>query len=321
VSMDELEKVQEIVAEGVAAEGLADLVPTAEDAAARRLAGTVSDEAVDRMIADAQEAGVSLLDGPDGLIGQLRRPGDLDRPGPDRPGPGRPARHRGRGRVGPDAPQAVQGLRLGTPPRQGPRHRGHADPAAPRRQADPMWLWASAAGASPAEVTTLWQAYLRRFDLEHTFRFLKQTLGWNTPKLGDPAAADRWTWLIIAACTQLRLAAPLAAARRLPWQRPQPPGTMTPARVRQGFRAVRDTAGTPAAPPKPGTPGPDAPKDQKTSTKPPATTSANTTPKAGTDQNAEPAQAKQVKRQVPVAQSLRETRIHHENWSDPACMA
>jgi putative transposase len=69
--MDELEKVQEIVAEGVAAEGLADLVPTAEDAAARRLAGTVSDEAVDRMIADAQEAGVSLLDGPDGLIGQL----------------------------------------------------------------------------------------------------------------------------------------------------------------------------------------------------------------------------------------------------------
>ena len=71
MSMDELEKVQEIVAEGVAAEGLADLVLTAEDAAARRLAGTVSDEAVDRMIADAQEAGVSLLGGPDGLIGQL----------------------------------------------------------------------------------------------------------------------------------------------------------------------------------------------------------------------------------------------------------
>jgi putative transposase len=69
--MDELEKVQEVVAEGVAAEGLADVVLTAQDAAARRLAGRVSDEAVDRMIADAQEAGVSLLDGPDGLIGQL----------------------------------------------------------------------------------------------------------------------------------------------------------------------------------------------------------------------------------------------------------
>jgi len=69
--MDELEKVQEIVAEGVAAEGLSDMVLTAEDAAAKRLADRVSDEAVDRMIADAQEAGMSLLDGPDGLIGQL----------------------------------------------------------------------------------------------------------------------------------------------------------------------------------------------------------------------------------------------------------
>ena len=31
----------------------------------------VSDAAIDRMIADAQDAGVSLLDGPGGLIGQL----------------------------------------------------------------------------------------------------------------------------------------------------------------------------------------------------------------------------------------------------------
>jgi putative transposase len=69
--MDELEKVQEIVAEGVAAEGLADGVLTAEDAAAKRLADSVSDAAVDRMIADAQRAGMPLLDGPDGLIGQL----------------------------------------------------------------------------------------------------------------------------------------------------------------------------------------------------------------------------------------------------------
>jgi putative transposase len=71
VSRDELEKVQEIVADGVAAEGLADVALTAEESAARRLADSVSDEAVDRMIADAQQAGVSLLDGPDGLIGQL----------------------------------------------------------------------------------------------------------------------------------------------------------------------------------------------------------------------------------------------------------
>jgi hypothetical protein len=128
------------------------------------------------------------------------------------------------------------------------------------RELKPMWLWASDPGAGPAEITTLWQAYLRRFDLEHTFRFFKQVLGWTAPRLRDPAAADRWTWLLIACYTQLRLAAALAADLRLPWQRPAPPGTMTPARVRRGFRAICATAGTPAAPPKPGKPGPGRPE-------------------------------------------------------------
>jgi DDE superfamily endonuclease len=128
------------------------------------------------------------------------------------------------------------------------------------RELKPLWLWASDPAADPGEITALWRAYLRRFDIEHTFRFFKQVLGWTAPKLRDPAAADRWTWLIIAAYTQLRLAAALAADLRLPWQRPQPPGTMTPARVRRGFRAVCETAGSPAAPPKPGKPGPGRPE-------------------------------------------------------------
>ena len=68
---DEFEKVQEIVAGGIEAAGLDEVVLPDEEAAAKRLADSVSDEAVDRMIADAKETGVSLLDGPDGLIGQL----------------------------------------------------------------------------------------------------------------------------------------------------------------------------------------------------------------------------------------------------------
>ena len=71
------------------------------------------------------------------------------------------------------------------------------------RAPKPVWLWCSATGAAPAEVDRLWQAFLRRFDLEHTFRLFKQVLGWTTPKLRDPAAADRWTWLIITAHAQL----------------------------------------------------------------------------------------------------------------------
>ena len=67
------------------------------------------------------------------------------------------------------------------------------------RDPKPVWLWFSDAGTAPAGVDRLWQAFLRRFDLEHTFRLFKQVLGWTVPKIRDPRAADRWTWLIIAA--------------------------------------------------------------------------------------------------------------------------
>jgi len=135
---------------------------------------------------------------------------------------------------------------------------------------EPMWLWASTPGAGDAEVRVLWQAYLRRFDLEHTFRFLKQQLGWTRPLLRDPAAADRWTWLIIACHAQLCLARGLASLARMPWH-PRTPagGILTPGQVRAGFRRARDMAGTPASPAKPGKPGPGRPKGSKNKQKAP----------------------------------------------------
>ena len=132
-----------------------------------------------------------------------------------------------------------------------------------------MWLWASEPAASSAQVTRLWQAYLRRFDIEHAFRFLKQQLGWTAPLLRGPEAADRWTWLVIAAWNQLWLARPLAAAARLPWQPAVPAGEMTPGRVRAAFRCVRAEAGTPASAPKPARPGPGRPKGSKNKHKAP----------------------------------------------------
>jgi hypothetical protein len=131
------------------------------------------------------------------------------------------------------------------------------------RDPKPVWLWCSAAGVPPAGVDRLWQAFLRRFDLEHTFRLFKQVLGWTTPKIRDPAAADRWTWLIITCHTQLRLARPLTDDLRLPWERPAPPGRLTPARVRRGFRNIRAALPCPAGAPKPGKPGPGRPPGSK----------------------------------------------------------
>jgi hypothetical protein len=105
-----------------------------------------------------------------------------------------------------------------------------------------------------------WRAYVRRFDLEHTIRFCKQTLGWTTPRPRHPEQADRWTWLILACYTQLRLARQVAADARLPWERPRLPTRLSPYRVRRGFLQLLCMLGSPAAPPKPCGRSPGRPK-------------------------------------------------------------
>lgn len=132
--------------------------------------------------------------------------------------------------------------------------------------AGPMWLWH--AGPARLDLVTLFAAYQRRFDLEHTFRFLKHDLGWTTPAPMHPDTAVRWGWLVLAAYTQLRLARGAAQDLRLPWEKPQPAEVMSPRRVRRDFRRVRGLIGTPANPPKHTRPGPGRPMG---STRPPRT--------------------------------------------------
>jgi hypothetical protein len=99
----------------------------------------------------------------------------------------------------------------------------------------------------------LWRAYVHRFDLEHTYRFCKQVLNWTTPRVRHPEQADRWTWLVLLAYTQLRLARRAIDDVPLPWERPQRPvrQALTPARVRQAFPQLLAALGTPADAPKP----------------------------------------------------------------------
>ncbi|WP_228122895.1 NF041680 family putative transposase [Saccharothrix syringae] len=137
----------------------------------------------------------------------------------------------------------------------------------------PVWLWHSRTGLTRAEVDLTWQAFLRRFDIEHTFRMLKQTLGWTTPKLPSPDAADRWTWLLLAAYTQLRLARKLATDLRRPWEKPRPTQRLSPSRIRRGFGTyvhnwpVRPVSRNPLDPAR------DAPRDCPTTSPRHATTS------------------------------------------------
>lgn len=157
----------------------------------------------------------------------------------------------GRGRwAGPTAPPIVRGTVIRVEVEHLPK------PTA--RTVNTLWLWWSGPGLPDLDLC--WRAYLRRFDIEHTYRFAKKVLGWTTPALRTPKQADRWTWLIVAAYTQLRLARGLVNDMRLPWERPRAPNTLTPTRVRRGFRQLQATIGTPTHPPKSRTPGPGRPK-------------------------------------------------------------
>jgi hypothetical protein len=123
----------------------------------------------------------------------------------------------------------------------------------PRQTRIPKQLWLWWRGPGTPDLVALWRAYVHRFDLEHTYRFCKKTLNWTTPRVRHPEQADRWTWLILLAYTQLRLARRAIEDRYLPWERPQRPDrrALTPARVRQAFPQLLAVLDTPADAPKP----------------------------------------------------------------------
>jgi hypothetical protein len=127
-----------------------------------------------------------------------------------------------------------------------------------RRRPRVLWLWWH--GEGEPDLDLLWRSYVRRFDLEHTFRFLKQSMGWTTPRVRHPDQADRWTWLVLAAFTQLRLARACVADQRLPWERRYDPARLTPTRVHRTVSALLVQLGTPAKPPKPCGRSPGRPK-------------------------------------------------------------
>jgi hypothetical protein len=84
---------------------------------------------------------------------------------------------------------------------------------------------------------------------------------WTRPQFRTADQADRWTWLILAAYTQLRLARGLTTDLRHPWEKPvTDPHRLTPARIRRGFRNIHPKAQVTTSTPKPSRPGPGRPK-------------------------------------------------------------
>jgi hypothetical protein len=129
-----------------------------------------------------------------------------------------------------------------------------------RRKPRVLWLWWCGPEGTAPDLDLIWRSYVRRFDLEHTLRFLKQNMGWTMPRVRHPEQADRWSWLIVAAYTQLRLARERVADLRLPLERRYDAGRLTPVRVHRVVSSLLVELGTPAKAPKPCGRSPGRPK-------------------------------------------------------------
>jgi hypothetical protein len=124
----------------------------------------------------------------------------------------------------------------------------------------PKLIWLAWIGEEPPEETTWWQRYLRRYPVDHWYRFAKQRLHWTLPMFATHEQGERWSDLMPLITWELWLARPIGVDRPLPWQKKQV--EMTPGRVCQGMDDILTAIGTPAKPPKRRGNSPGWPKDR-----------------------------------------------------------
>jgi hypothetical protein len=120
------------------------------------------------------------------------------------------------------------------------------EPKEGKRHFKPLWLaWL---GQTMPLLDTLWLSYLRRFAIEHWYRFAKQRLYWTHPQFSSLRATERWSELMPLLSWQLWWARAECVDHPLPWQSPQ--DSLSPGRVAQAFASILAAIGTPAPPPK-----------------------------------------------------------------------
>jgi hypothetical protein len=85
------------------------------------------------------------------------------------------------------------------------------------RVSKPLWLaWI---GEEMPPLAEVWRFYLRRFALDHWYRFAKQRLHWTLPKLSTPKQCERWSDLMPLMSWELWLAKEIVTDNPLPWHK------------------------------------------------------------------------------------------------------
>jgi len=113
---------------------------------------------------------------------------------------------------------------------------------------DPKSSWFVWKGERSAPLAEISPTYRLRYSQEHGYRFDKQELLWDGPRLSTPQRTERWTHIVACAHNLLVLARPLVEGCYRPWEtRPSVP---TLAQVRRAMPTLLHQLGTPARPPQ-----------------------------------------------------------------------
>jgi hypothetical protein len=114
---------------------------------------------------------------------------------------------------------------------------------------DPKVSWFVWKGDEPASLAEICPTYRLRYSHEHGYRFDKQVLLWDVPRLSTPERTERWTQVVACAHNQLVLARPLLEGCSRPWETRR--SVLTLSQVRRAMPTLLRQLGTPARPPQP----------------------------------------------------------------------
>jgi hypothetical protein len=122
----------------------------------------------------------------------------------------------------------------------------------------PLWLLVMGQRGKELSLSEAWEAYRRRYDVEHFFRFGKQRLLMTAYQTPEVQHEENWWQLAQLAYVQLWLARHLAEAMPRPWERYLPQfqtsavnQEISPSMVQRDFGRIIQEIGTPAQSPKP----------------------------------------------------------------------
>jgi hypothetical protein len=113
---------------------------------------------------------------------------------------------------------------------------------------DPKISWFVWKGEEAAPLAQISPNYRLRYSHEHGYRFDKQELLWDEPRLSTPQRTQRWTHIVACAHNLLVLARPLLQGCYRPWETRGSLPTL--AQVRRAMPTLLQQLGTPARAPQ-----------------------------------------------------------------------